>query len=82
MKKIIKSVWTLSFRNIFSKNSLTCRNYRVTLGYFTCRILQQLKSNLEKEKLIMKDIEGWEPGKSVYNTTRWVPPKQEQIEPL
>lgn len=30
----------------------------------------------------MKDVEGWEPGKSVYNTTRWVPPKQEQIEPL
>lgn len=30
----------------------------------------------------MKDVEGWEPGKSVYNTTRWVPPKQEQVDPL
>ncbi|KAK2098175.1 NADH dehydrogenase 1 alpha subcomplex subunit 13 ndufa13/GRIM19 [Saguinus oedipus] len=38
------------------------------------RILHMLRENLEEEAIIMKDVPGWKVGKSVYNTTRWLPP--------
>lgn len=30
-------------------------------------------AKLKKEAEVMKDIPGWEVGKSVYNTRKWVP---------
>ncbi|CAH7675371.1 GRIM-19 [Phakopsora pachyrhizi] len=31
------------------------------------------RANLEREKEIMRDVPGWEAGKSVYNTKKYVP---------
>jgi len=47
--------------------------------------LKRLKENLETEKAIMKDVEGWDLSQSVYNvynTDRWVPPRDFQLEKL
>jgi len=41
-----------------------------------------LKENMETEKLIMKDVEGWDATKSVYNTDRWVAPRDFELEKL
>lgn len=41
-----------------------------------------MKENLESEKIIMKDVDGWEVGKSVYYTDRWVKPRPEELEKL
>jgi len=46
-------------------------------------VLKALKDNLEKEKILMADVEGWQPGvHSSYNTDRWVPPRQKELIPL
>ncbi|XP_065670988.1 NADH dehydrogenase [ubiquinone] 1 alpha subcomplex subunit 13-like [Hydra vulgaris] len=42
-------------------------------------ILRRLKENFEAEKIIMKDVEGWEPGKNIYYTDKWVRPRPEQL---
>ncbi|CDZ98719.1 NADH:ubiquinone oxidoreductase, B16.6 subunit/cell death-regulatory protein [Phaffia rhodozyma] len=33
------------------------------------------QASLARERIIMKDVKGWEVGKSPYHTTRYVPPK-------
>jgi NADH dehydrogenase (ubiquinone) 1 alpha subcomplex subunit 13 len=38
-----------------------------------------MKAFEEEEALIMKDIPGWEVGKSVYNTKKWIPPHSAQL---
>jgi len=46
-------------------------------------VLNRLKENLEKEKLIMKDVPGWTPGTSVYNNAeRWITPRDEELAEL
>ena len=42
-------------------------------------MLKRLKDNLEKEKVLMADVKDWEPGYSVYNTKRWVPPTANEL---
>ena len=37
-------------------------------------MLRAMKAFEEEEALIMKDVPGWEVGKSVYNTEKWIPP--------
>ena len=49
---------------------------------FIFRTLRRLKENLETEKLIMKDVEGWDATQSVYNTDRWVAPREFELEKL
>lgn len=49
---------------------------------FKFRNLRTLKENMETEKLIMKDVEGWDATKSVYNTDRWVAPRDFELEKL
>lgn len=41
-----------------------------------------LKAADEEEALIMKDVPGWEVGKSVYNTTKWIPPHPAQLKDI
>uniref|UniRef100_A0A061QUA6 NADH dehydrogenase [ubiquinone] 1 alpha subcomplex subunit 13 n=1 Tax=Tetraselmis sp. GSL018 TaxID=582737 RepID=A0A061QUA6_9CHLO len=38
------------------------------------RYLKAKKQLLEKEASIMKDVDGWEVGRSVFNSDRWMPP--------
>ncbi len=33
-----------------------------------------MKAFEEEEAQIMKDVPGWTPGESVYNTEKWLPP--------
>ena len=49
------------------------------MAIFCCRLLRELKGNYEEEALIMKDVEGWKVGESVYHTKKWVPPKGLEI---
>ena len=37
------------------------------------RYCKEEEKRLKREKEVMKDIPGWEVGKSVYNTRKWVP---------
>lgn len=41
-----------------------------------------LKAADEEEALIMKDVPGWEVGKSVYNTSKWIPPHPAQLKDI
>ena len=50
--------------------------------FYSFRTLRRLKENLETEKLIMKDVEGWDATQSVYNTDRWVAPREFELEKL
>lgn len=38
-----------------------------------CRYCAAEAAKLEKEREVMKDIPGWEVGKSVYHTRKWMP---------
>ena len=38
-----------------------------------------MKAADEEEALIMKDVPGWEVGKSVYHTSKWIPPHPAQL---
>ena len=40
------------------------------------RYCSEEAAKLEKEREVMKDIPGWEVGKSVYNSRKWVPRPQ------
>lgn len=46
------------------------------------RVLRSLKAADEEEALIMKDVPGWEVGKSVYNTSKWIPPHPAQLKDI
>ena len=46
---------------------------------FCFRVLRAMKAFEEEEALIMKDVPGWEVGKSVYNTKKWIPPHPAQL---
>lgn len=41
-----------------------------------------LKAADDEEALIMKDVPGWEVGKSVYNTSKWIPPHPAQLKDI
>ena len=47
--------------------------------FFCFRVLRAMKAFEEEEALIMKDVPGWEVGKSVYNTKKWIPPHPAQL---
>eukprot|EP00243_Klebsormidium_subtile_P003021 TRINITY_DN16155_c0_g1_i1.p1 TRINITY_DN16155_c0_g1~~TRINITY_DN16155_c0_g1_i1.p1 ORF type:complete len:143 (+),score=28.07 TRINITY_DN16155_c0_g1_i1:405-833(+) len=38
------------------------------------RFVRAKQRQIEEEAKIMKDVPGWVPGESVYNTKRWIPP--------
>ena len=60
---------------------LNCMSRNV-FCFYSFRTLRRLKENLETEKLIMKDVEGWDATQSVYNTDRWVAPREFELEKL
>lgn len=41
-----------------------------------------MKAADEEETMIMKDVPGWEVGKSVYNSSRWIPPHPAQLKDI
>ncbi|XP_066491624.1 NADH dehydrogenase [ubiquinone] 1 alpha subcomplex subunit 13 [Tiliqua scincoides] len=43
------------------------------------RTLRILRQNLDEEAKIMKDVPGWKVGESRFNTTRWVPPTEDEL---
>lgn len=46
------------------------------------RVLRAMKASEEEEALIMKDVPGWEVGKPVYNTSKWIPPHSAQLKDI
>lgn len=41
-----------------------------------------MKAFEEEEALIMKDVPGWEVGKPIYNTSKWIPPHPAQLKDM
>lgn len=41
-----------------------------------------MKAADDEETMIMKDVPGWEVGKSVYNSSRWIPPHPAQLKDI
>ena len=41
-----------------------------------CSYCAREDARLKKEAEVMKDVPGWEVGKSVYNTRKWMPGSQ------
>ena len=46
----------------------------ISYVWYTCRVLRAMKAFEKEEALIMKDVPGWEVGKNVYNSPKWLPP--------
>ena len=42
-------------------------------SFNVCSYCAAEEAKLEKERQVMKDIPGWEVGKSVYHTRKWMP---------
>ncbi len=51
----------------------------VLLTFVSFRVLRAMKTFEEEEALIMKDVRGWQVGKSVYHTDKWMPPYTGQL---
>ena len=67
------SIHVLLLLLIFKQRKIFGRLFFVSILSSYCKVEEK---NLKNEAEVMKDIPGWEVGKSVYNSRKWVPRPQ------